>query len=62
MGEVQPLLCNGALPESFQDKDKLKNRDCDRLPQKLLEHDPQRFRSLEAAKKYVDEARQKKWE
>jgi len=59
-GERQPLLCNVALSADFKDKDKLKDRDCDRLPQKLLERDPQRFSSLEAAKKYVDEARQKK--
>ena len=61
MGEVQPLLCNVALPEGFKDKDKLKDRDCDRLPQELLKREPQVFQSLEKAKKYVDEERQPKW-
>ena len=61
-GKQQPLLCNVALPKGFKDKDKLKDRDCDRLPQELLEREPQVFKSLEAAKKYVDEVRQKKWE
>jgi uncharacterized protein YjbI with pentapeptide repeats len=57
-----PLLCNVALPEGFKDKDKLKDRDCDRLPQELLKRYTQRFQSLEDAKKYVDVERQKKWE
>jgi chemotaxis protein histidine kinase CheA len=57
-----PLLCNVALPEGFKDKDKLKDRDCDRLPQEFLKRYTQRFQSLEDAKKYVDVERQKKWE
>ena len=61
-GEQQPLLCNVALPKGFKDKDKLKDRDCDRLPQELLKRYPQFFRDIEAAKKDVDEARQVKWE
>ena len=60
-GEQQPLLCNVALPEGFKDKDKLKDRDCDRLPQELLKRKPESLQSLEEAKKYVDEAKQKKW-
>jgi len=60
-GEQQPLLCNVALPEGFKDKDKIKDRDCDRLPHELLKRDPKPFQSLEEAKKYVNEARQKKW-
>ena len=61
-GKQQPLLCNVALPEGFKDKDKLKNRDCDRLPQELLKRRPQRFKSLEEAKRFVDRAKQEKWE
>jgi|GEM_PF-2586423 len=60
-GEEQPLLCNVALPEGFKDKDKLKDRDCDRLPQELLKRYPLGFESIEDAKNYVDEERQKKW-
>ena len=60
-GEPQPLLCNVALPEGFKDKDTLKDRDCDRVPQELLKREPKLFQSLEEAKKYVNEARQKKW-
>ena len=55
-------MCNVALPEGFKDKDKLKNRDCDRLPQELLKRRPQRFKSLEEAKRFVDRAKQEKWE
>ena len=51
-GEKPPLLCNVVLPKGMQVNP---NRDCDRLPQKLVErHD---FKSLDEAKKYVDEQR-----
>jgi len=56
----QLVLCHVALPEDFKDKDKLKDRDCDLMPQEFLKRDPKSFKSLEAAKKYVDEARQRK--
>ncbi len=61
-GKQPPLLCHVALPESFLDKDKLKDRDCDRLPQELLKRYPQILKDIETVKKYVDKTRQKQWE
>jgi uncharacterized protein YjbI with pentapeptide repeats len=58
-GDGLPLLCNVALPKEITVNP---NRDCDRLPQELLKRYPEQFPSLEEAKMYVDEHRQKKWE
>jgi hypothetical protein len=51
------LLCNTALPTTIKVNP---DQGCERLPQELLWREPQFFKSLEAAKKYVDEAKQKK--
>ena len=49
-----PLLCNTKLPAEL----KLSaDRDCDRLPQLLLERNPNAFSNLEEAKQYVEVAR-----
>jgi len=58
-GESRPLLCNVALPKEIKINS---NRDCDLLSQVLQKRYPEAFGNIEAAKKYVDEARQKKWE
>ena len=58
-GEKAPLLCNVALPKEILVNP---NRDCDRLPQELVKRYPNQFPSIEEAKQYVDEHRQKKWE
>jgi len=54
-----PILCNVALPQGISVNP---NRDCDRLPQILLERHPRGFNTLEEAKAYVDDARKKKWD
>ena len=51
-GRNPPLICNSTLPpdlESYQD------RDCNRLPAALKERYPEKFKSLEAAEKFVNE-------
>jgi uncharacterized protein YjbI with pentapeptide repeats/energy-coupling factor transporter ATP-binding protein EcfA2 len=56
-GETPPYLCNTPLPAEIAiDKD----RDCDRLPQLLV--DKGWFSNIEAAKAYVEELRQKIWD
>jgi len=60
-GKTAPLLCNVALPQNLQASVN-PNRDCDRLPQILLERYPEEFNTLEKAKAYVDEARKKRWD
>jgi len=60
-GKNAPLLCNVALPQNSQISVN-PNRDCDRLPQILLERYPAEFKTLEEARAYVDEARKKKWD
>jgi len=49
------------LPENFKDKDKFKDQDCAEMPAALHKRHPNRYESLEDAKKEVDEARQKQW-
>jgi len=56
-GESRPLLCNVALPKEIKINS---NRDCDLLSQVLQKRYPEAFDNIEAAKKYVDKARQKK--
>lgn len=57
IGDNPPLLCGVALPSQITDIDP--NRDCDQMPQRLVE----RFGySLEEATQIVDEARQKQWD
>jgi len=58
-GENSPLLCNTALPKGVNTNP---NRDCDRMPQVLLERYPKDFKNLAEAKAFVDKARQKKWD
>ena len=53
-GEKPPLLCRVKLPEEFTDKDKFKDRDCEKLPEVLRERYPERFKNLEEAQAYVD--------
>jgi Caspase domain/Pentapeptide repeats (8 copies) len=60
-GEDQPLLCNVALPQTLKALVN-PNRDCDRLPQVLLKRYPDKFKTLESAKAYVDIMRENKWE
>jgi len=60
-GENAPLLCNVALPQNSLISVN-PNRDCDRLPQILLERYPKEFITLGEAKAYVDEARKEKWD
>ena len=59
-GDRTPLICNVALP---QDMNAVvdSNRDCDCLPQILVNRYPQHFASLEEAEIVVNEAKQKKW-
>lgn len=57
-GKEMPLLCGVALPKEVSVNP---NRDCDRLPEVLLKDARNRFTTLEDAKKYVGEERQKKW-
>jgi hypothetical protein len=58
-GENPPLLCNVALPPGISVNP---DRDCDRLPQVLLERYPNGFKTFEAAKDFVNEARRRKWD
>ncbi|XGW00888.1 MAG: pentapeptide repeat-containing protein (plasmid) [Leptolyngbya sp. BL-A-14] len=57
-GRDPPLLCGSALPEGFTVNP---NRDCDRLPQILLERDPEYFKTLKDAQDFVNVWRQQKW-
>jgi len=56
-GENPPLLCGVALPSQITDI--VPNRDCDQMPQRLVERPGY---SLEEATRIVDEARQKQWD
>jgi energy-coupling factor transporter ATP-binding protein EcfA2 len=60
-GEDSPLLCNVALPPPLKQSVN-PDRDCDRLPQVLLERYSDNFKTLEEAKDYVNEARKRKWD
>ncbi len=60
-GKNAPLLCNVALPQNLQISIN-PNRDCDRLPQFLRERYQSAFITLERAKAFVDQAREKKWD
>jgi hypothetical protein len=51
-GTYPPLLCNVALPKGITGIDP--DRDCDKLPQVLLERYPRQFRTLEEAKAFVE--------
>lgn len=51
-GENPPYLCKVNLPPSIQVDG---NRDCEKLPQVLRDRYPERFKTLEEAKAYVDE-------
>ena len=58
-GEVHSAAASKTLTQQgFKDKDKLKDRDCDRVPQELLKREPKYFQELERAKKYVDKAKE----
>jgi uncharacterized protein YjbI with pentapeptide repeats len=61
-GKDSPLLCNVALPDGFPDINKLKDRDCDRLPLVLHKRNPQLYGTPDQAKEYVNKARQKPFE
>jgi uncharacterized protein YjbI with pentapeptide repeats len=53
-GKYPPLLCKLELPDEFPDKDKFKDRDCEKLPEVLRERYPERFKNLAEAQAYVD--------
>jgi len=53
-----PFLCNVALPRGLTVNP---NRDCDRLPQVLLERYPTLFNTLREAQNLVNRWRQQKW-
>ncbi len=56
-GKEPPLLCNVALPKTIQINP---NRDCDKIPERLHKFYPDSFKTLDAAKAWVNNARQKK--
>lgn len=56
-GQDPPLLCNVALSKQVPVNP---DRDCDRLPQELVER--KLVQDLENAKQWVNDARQRKWE
>lgn len=56
-GQDPPLLCNVALSKEVSVNP---DRDCDRLPQELVER--KLVQDLENAKQWVNDARQRKWE
>lgn len=58
-GQDQPLLCNVALPKGIIVN---QNRDCDRIPTALFNRYRQQFKTVEAAKAYVNTMRQEKWD
>ncbi|MEP0914610.1 pentapeptide repeat-containing protein [Leptolyngbya sp. FACHB-711] len=45
-----PLLCAANLPDGMKD---LSNRDCDRLPQVLMDRYPDNFKTLDEAREYM---------
>ncbi|MEL6764374.1 MAG: hypothetical protein AAFO87_12080, partial [Cyanobacteria bacterium J06607_6] len=60
-GASELLICNSPLPEGMEIEGG-RDRDCDRLPAVLQERYRGRFKTLEEAEAYVEEARQKVWE
>ncbi|HEY9628316.1 MAG TPA: pentapeptide repeat-containing protein [Coleofasciculaceae cyanobacterium] len=57
IGTDPPLLCATKLPTEIES---LSDRDCDRLPQALLDKYPDDFKTLDEAKQWVEEQR-KEW-
>lgn len=57
-GEVQPLICNAALPEGIQVDNDLA---CDLLPEVLHNRHSEKS-TIEEAQAYVNKARQQKWD
>jgi hypothetical protein len=57
IGENKPWLCNVALPDTMKTIDP--NRDCETLPELLVERHP--WMTLEEAQQQVQVATQKKW-
>lgn len=54
--EDLPLLCNVHSPPEISVN---RNRDCDRLPQELVKRYPEKFKSLEESKHFVNQKRQR---
>jgi uncharacterized protein YjbI with pentapeptide repeats len=50
-GSDPPFICATTLPDAMKD---LSDRDCDRLPQELLERYPSNFATLDLAKQWVE--------
>lgn len=50
-GVNPPLLCAAKLPDGMED---LSDRDCDRLPQALMDRYPDNFKTLDEAKEYME--------
>jgi uncharacterized protein YjbI with pentapeptide repeats len=60
-GKNAPLICNSPLPDDV-DIAVSQDRDCAVVAQALFERYPERFETLGAAQKYVNEQRQKTWD
>ena len=58
-GDEAPFICNSPVPKRFGIG---KDRDCDRIPQVLVEKLPDRFPTIADAEEYVKNARQKRWD